>query len=145
MARNKNAQEEIMGFVLIIVVITVIGLAFLSFLRPVNEVKKTAEVSDLLYTVLGYTSSSGESIEALVKRCNSGFEESCVSLDSELSSALEASSKYISGTKGYSMNITDSRQLFYEEQGNITKTVVGDATFVRAGGEDIAIILRFYY
>jgi len=134
-----------MGFVLIIVIIIVIGLAFLSFLKPVSSVKKTAEVSDLLYVLLGYTTGSGESIEALVKRCNSGFEESCTLLNSELSSALETSSKYISGTKGWSMNLTNSEQLFYEEQGNKTATAVGDATFVRAGGEDIAVILRFYY
>ena len=38
MASNKRAQEEIMGFVLIIVIIIVIGLVFLFFVARIAGV-----------------------------------------------------------------------------------------------------------
>ena len=54
--RNKSAHEEMVGFVLIILIVVVIGLVFVGYsLRHKQEPVQNAQVSSLINTMLAYT------------------------------------------------------------------------------------------
>jgi len=76
--KNKSAQHEIMGFIVIIIIVSIIGLIFLSLSIGRGEVgKKTSvEASDFLQSAMHYTTSCAVSfipqyknIQDLIKSC----------------------------------------------------------------------------
>jgi hypothetical protein len=82
---HKKAQHETMGFVLIIIIVTVIGLGFLYFLlrtpaKPVNSAKVSALISSAVY----YTTDCYETYVPnylsglnLIKKCSENCENTC--------------------------------------------------------------------
>lgn len=76
---NKKGQEEVMGFVLIVLIIIIIGVVFFAFsLRKSGESvwQKSSEADDFLNSILAYTtdckpSSGGAylSVKELVREC----------------------------------------------------------------------------
>jgi len=75
--KSKKAQHEIVGFVIIIIIVSIIGLIFLSFMIGRGEVKKTsAEVSNFLEASMYYTTDCAinfipqyQDIQDLIKSC----------------------------------------------------------------------------
>ncbi len=76
--KNKKAQHEIVGFALIIIIVSIIGLVFLSFAIGRGEsVKKTSvEISDFLQSAMYYTTNCAIShipnykdLQDLIKSC----------------------------------------------------------------------------
>ena len=47
--KSKKGQEEIMGFMLIVVMIIVIGLGLIFFLKPSQNEEKNLQTENLLY------------------------------------------------------------------------------------------------
>lgn len=120
---NKKAQEEIIGFVLIVVIVAVIFLIFLGIsLRnqaPVTQ-REGGDVSQFLESVMEYTSSCAISSESaylsigeLVKECYSGSTcrsgtGSCLVLRQMLQEIIETNWKIGADrpVKGYVFNAT---------------------------------------
>lgn len=84
---NKKAQEEIVGFIVIIVIMSVVALIFLAFsLRgPGNEIRDSTEARHLLESVLEYTSDCAigyvpayERVSGLIRECNTNSANKCV-------------------------------------------------------------------
>jgi len=126
--KSRRAQHETAGFVLIVVVVTIIGLIFLTFLAMSrHEVPKSAEVSHLLQASMYYTTDCmviGEykNLEELIESCyyKQIGHRSEICLDNrEVCDALELNLKDVidkslgvgsnSPNKAYKMNI------FYED------------------------------
>ncbi len=163
--QNKKAQEEVMGFVIIVMIVMIIGLVFFAFsLRKSSQTSaepKQAELDDFLNTVLSYTtdceiSANNQSIRELArqcskeKRCQNGI-EACDSLNETLSTILpellgenaQIANAYV---HGYSFNISNSEQLINITQGNLTGDCFASSVPIPTGTEeDIWVRLRYYY
>jgi hypothetical protein len=74
---DKKAQNEIAGFIVIVVLVTIIGLIFLVLMmRPVSKGSESAEISNLLQSVMYHTSDCAvsyvpqyEDEQELIKSC----------------------------------------------------------------------------
>ena len=105
--KNKHAQHEIMGFVLIIIIVSIIGLIFLSFLigrgEPITQ--ESVQISNLLSASMYYTSDCAinyipnyKNGQDLIKECfkNSGNvclnnQKVCEALNSTMKKLIEES------------------------------------------------------
>ncbi len=86
--KNKLAQNEIVGFAAIIIIVMILGLMFLSFsIGRGDKIKKTsAELSDFLQSAMYFTTNCTtsyipdyKSIQDLIKACYRN--ENCINLD----------------------------------------------------------------
>tara|TARA_Y100000310_G_C20540296_1_gene742937 strand:+ start:93 stop:623 length:531 start_codon:yes stop_codon:yes gene_type:complete len=105
--KNKKAQHEIVGFVLIIIIVSIIGLIFLSFMigrgEPITQ--ESVKISNLLSASMYYTSDCAinyvpnyKNGQDLIKECfeNSlgvclNQEKVCDSLNSTMKKMIEDS------------------------------------------------------
>lgn len=157
--KSKHSQNEIVGFVMIVVIVIVIGL-FLLVLYLRQEPVKTGSknVENFLKASLSYTTECNVDIEPLnmqelIKRCHNGGycqeNESCIILNETFSDILEQTWKLENRKEGYySLNVyyqvgddTKDRILFIE-QGNCTGPIVGAEEFFRHGQGDIFLRLE---
>lgn len=77
MIKTKKAQHEIVGFVLIILIVTIIGLVFLTFsLSKETSLQNTIEISNLLESSMYYTTGCAvnyipqyRDMQDLIKEC----------------------------------------------------------------------------
>jgi hypothetical protein len=134
----KKAQQEMVGFALILIILAVVFMVFLSFsLRSSNDQTfESYEATSFLSSVLEYTTDCAiyyetdyASIQELIKKCSTDFEcfngnNSCKVLNQTISEILENSwnvgSEY--PEKGYSFNITEQNsELLSFSKGNITR------------------------
>jgi len=64
--KNKKAQHEITGFILIVVIVVIVGLFLLVFyLRQPSSIAKSKNIENFLQASMSYTTSCYLSIEAL--------------------------------------------------------------------------------
>lgn len=122
MKLKNKAQSEIVGFAVIIVIVTIIGLIFLGFSIGKGESNKrtSAEISDFLQSSMYHTTNCTtsyvpdyERIQDLIKACYRN--ENCINLDKMACSDLkEEFSKIVKNSfqvgenpknKAYKMNI----------------------------------------
>ena len=117
--KAKKSQHEIVGFVLIIIIVSVIGLIFLSFSIGRGErVEKTSvELSDFLQASLYYTTECGENgnykdLQGLIKSCYKeddcfGSVDACDVLNKTLSKLVRESFQVsdVSKNKAYELRI----------------------------------------
>lgn len=137
--RKNKAQEEMVGFVLIMIIVAVILLVFLGFsLRGKREIIESYEVESFIQAMLQYTSECEDytgflNIKELIfeckkgKTCNDGT-DSCEVLNSELNGIIEESWKAgeEAPVKAYSLGVTaDEAELITIEQGNKTNNYKG--------------------
>ena len=123
---SKRSQSEIIGFAVIIVIVSIIGLIFLSFsIGRGDETKKTsAEISDFLQSSMYHTTNCAtgyipnyKSIQDLIKSCYRN--ENCINLDKMACAALkEDFSKIVE----YSFNVSEDHpnkayklNIYYED------------------------------
>ena len=128
--KNKIGQNEIVGFAVIIVIVTLIGLIFLSLSigRGGITKKTSAEVSDFLQSSMYYTTNCTttyvpdyKNIQDLVKSCYRN--ENCINLDKlacqvlreEYSNIVKYSFKVSDDAKNKAYNL----DIYYEDL-NIT-------------------------
>ena len=82
--KRKKAQQEMVGFVLIILLIVIIGLVFMTFGKRKPRPEENIQVSSLLEAILDYTTECTHGIESismqeLIKGCYYG--DTCSNLD----------------------------------------------------------------
>ena len=106
---SKKGQEEIIGFMLVVLVIVVVGLAFLFFLKPKESGGPDLQVENTLYSILS-TSFEGQSLSARIDECAKGkdCETMGIGLKEVTNTAFEKSGlfKKEGNVKGYQLNIT---------------------------------------
>jgi hypothetical protein len=147
MRMRKKAQEEIIGFVLIVVIVAIIFLVFLGiFARqkaPVTQ-KESTDVSQYLESMMEYTSDCAISyvpafsnLGTLVKDCDSKFmcqsgKSACETLNRTLREAIEMTWKIGADRpiKGYIFNasyVSDStaRDVMFIMEGKCSSNRMG--------------------
>ena len=141
--QNKRGQEEIMGFMLVVILVVIIGLAVI-FLFNSGEggQQRDFQIENLLYSVLA-TTYDGQDIDDRIRSCEFGeeCEELGMALETVLNAAFSQSGLVVGqNLKGYSLNMSGSIELDYFE-GDLIGQSVGAAIPV----SDTLIRLKFYY
>ena len=170
-SKNKKAQEEVMGFVIIVLIVIIIGLVFFAFsLRRAGQgpEPQQAELDDFRDTMLKYTTDceigmKNQSIRELARQCNNYPSKTCQGIQNNKNVCdflQETSEKMLQDTlgkqaqianayvHGYKYNITgqEPEPLVLIEEGNQTGNFFASSTFIPSGqGSDIQVNLRFYY
>lgn len=140
--KNKKAQEEMIGFALIIIVVAVILLVFLriSLRSPEKEGVESYEVESFIQAFLQYHTNCSETYEAnylsireLIFSCDNAElcldeRDSCEVLESTLKEITEESWQ-VEGdrpVKGYELNITaNGEEILAFQEGEITNNYKG--------------------
>lgn len=156
---KRNAQEEMVGFALIMIVVAVILMIFLGFaLSNKEEVinEKDFQITSFLESSLQYTTECRDnyefvSLRDLIKLCKSqqpctDGKDSCKVLNSTMGNLLNEAWKPGADrpVKGYYMNITNSKDgssIKTFIAGNITKEQRADASEF----SNFRVYLRVYY
>lgn len=159
--KNKKAQEEIVGFAVIVIIVAVIMLFLLVFyLRsPQKESVESYEVNSFIQSFLHYTTdcedySGGMDVQELIFECNSN--ELCVNDERNscdvLNSTLKDMAKKSWSTgadrpvKGYELKImSNSEELISLKEGNVTGNYKGAVQPFARRGESLNISFRVYY
>jgi len=159
-AKNKRAQEEMVGFALIIIIVSVILLVFLSFslTSSKKEIVESYEVESFIQASLQYTSDCRynyefRSVKDLIFDCNNGGvcgdgRDSCEVLNSTLKGILD--SAWIVGedrpVKGYALDIFSGEENMTSiKKGNETGSLKGSTQNFIKGGNSIDIVLEIFY
>ena len=110
-----KGQEEIMGFLLIVVMVIVIGFGMLFFFTPKTSERADVGLENLLYSWLSVTVGDKD-IRAIISDCSGAcnLNEEIIILDS----AIEDSG-LMNTIKGYTVNVTGSAEFSYSK-GNLT-------------------------
>jgi type II secretory pathway pseudopilin PulG len=162
MINNKRAQEEMVGFALIIIIVAIILLVFLGLFltRPNNQSIQSYEAESFVQSMLQFSTQCQNynygyiSVQDLIFMCNSGTpcsdnEDSCAILNSTLTGILSHSWTIGQGSviKGYLLNITSSNgEIFTISAGNITSSSEGTSqTLPPQNGISIGIFFNGYY
>jgi hypothetical protein len=158
--RNKKAQQELVGFVMIIILLVVIGIVFLGFsLRQKPEPVEHQEsmMLDTMFAILSY-SSCETNMRQLIKDCYNEPSKDCdgVLVCSHVNKEFSAMLDSVLGediadafVHGYVLNITAQDQQNTEimslEKGNTTGNYFGAEIPIPSSGTDIIFNLRYYY
>lgn len=153
--KTRRAQEEIVGFAVIILLVIVIGVVlFVISFNKSSSGKTSLEVSDFLYSSFLYSVDCQQQIEnindlilACYKNEQCDNESSCQLLEDTYKKMLESfrageDSKY----KAYFFKINGGEQsLVYLEKGNSTRNSLGSSVKVITSEEAINVSLKLYY
>jgi hypothetical protein len=158
---EKKAQEEMVGFALIIIIVAVILLIFLGFSlnKPQKETVESYEVESFIQAFLQYSTDcssyrdSYPSIQTLIMQCNKDEpcldkRDSCDVLNSVLSDLIQESWKVEEGTpvKGYQLSIkSDGEDLISIEKGSTTNNYKSAMQDFSKDGSLIEIFFTAYY
>ena len=161
MIKNKKAQEEMVGFGLIIVIVLVILLVFLWFSASKSKSSgiESQETDSFVSSILQYTTGCENSIygyldvQNLIFSCNEGKTckngaNSCEILENELNVILEESFLITnsSAIKGYSLNISvEEKQVILLEKGNLGGSSKGRLQQIPKSGDIARIGFSLYY
>lgn len=136
---NKKGQEEIMGFMLVVVMVMVIGLGLLFFFSPRTAEKSDLDMQNLLYAWSSSAVDGSKDVKAVIGEC---IGECNISKSFEILDSAISKSGLINQLNGYSLNITGIAQIYYEKgivRGNDTRTAI-----VEIDNENTAK-LKFFY
>jgi hypothetical protein len=149
------------GFALIIIIVSVILLVFLGFsLRePQKELVESYEVESFIQGFLQYTTDCRDSgnleylsIRKLIFDCNNREKcldgrESCEVLNSTLTGIVKESWKIEKRpVKGYELKIiSNEAEMLVLKEGNITKNYKGSMQDFRTSGNSFEIFFTAYY
>ncbi len=159
---RKKAQEEMVGFALIMIIVAVILVIFLGFyLRsPQKEIVESYEVNSFIQALLQYTSNCEESYESnylsikkLIIACDNeetcfNGEKSCEVLNLTLKEIAEESWKIgeDNPVKGYELKIdSGNRTKLKISEGNITKNFKSSMQDFSIGGNSMKVFFTSYY
>ncbi|MCK9596859.1 hypothetical protein M0R19_06740 [Candidatus Pacearchaeota archaeon] len=157
---NKLGQEEMIGFVLIIVIVTIIILVFLSFSlrKSQNEVVESYQVNGFIQSFLQYTSDCRNdleylSVQNLIFSCRDGGtcldkRDVCKVLNSTLKDIVKESWRVGSGRpiQGYKLDILVNKEgMLMIKEGNETQNYEGSSQDFSRKGEDFEISVIIYY
>ena len=159
--KNKKAQEEIIGFGLIIIIVAVILLVFIGFSIKKGGEKETVEsyeVSSFIQAFLQYTTECRDvneylSVQKLIFACKESEKclderDSCEVLNSTLKEIIDASWKVgeYRPVKAYNLEIlSGEEEILLMKKGNFTQDSRGSSQNFFKGGENIDIFFEVYY
>ncbi len=153
----KRGQEEIVGFVIIVVIVSLILVFFLVF--SMNSVPQTNsyEVSSFLGSAIHYTTtcqidSAYLSVSDLVSSCLqnatcSDGQNSCDNLNQTLNTLMKKGWRWGQNlpVKGYSLNIVSSfGNVLSVQNGNITSTYKGAQEILPVSSANITVSVTIY-
>jgi len=130
---HKKGQEEIMGFMLIVIMVVVIGLGLLFFFTPKPAEQKDLDLQNLLYSWLAVTL-DGNSIEQAIDDCYQ------CDLSNETDILDKAMEKISNNVNGYSLTINGTADSYYSK-GNLT----GQSRAAVALLQNNEVKLKYYY
>ena len=152
---SRRSQEEMIGFVLIIILVAVIALIFLAIsIRPAKT-QENKEIENFLHSSLLYTTDCKSSPEIVYdfrdlikaclenKQCLSG-EKACDILDKTASELIEKSFKVGENEKykGYMFKIYEENNVLFEiSKGEMDVKKIGSEVLV----SDIYVMLELFY
>jgi len=153
---EKKSQEEMVGFVLIIVLVAVIALVFLAISVRPRQVQENKDVENFLHVSLLYTTEcqprAGEvyDLRDLIAACYKNEEclsgEPCEILNRTVSELVERSFNLESKYKAYKLEISkENETIFSIAIGNSTSNKIGSAVAIPVSGESIELTLRLFY
>jgi len=157
--RNKKAQEEMVGFAMIIVLVFIILLAFLGFSlsKSKNVPLENYEVENFLQAALQYTTDCQTSldylsVQDLIFSCEAkeqclGEKDSCEALNSSLNELFEKAWPIGEDrpNKGYEFSVeTGEEPILYIKEGNLTKNYKGASQIFSKRRKTFNIIFKIY-
>ena len=158
---NKQGQEEIVGFAMIIIIVAVILLIVLSFLLSMGSNKEAVqnyEIESFISASLQYTSECEDQIEYLsLQKLISACEErrncldgkdSCEFLNETIIKIMEKGWNVgdQSSIKGYVLRIVvDEQEKLLFKEGNETNNYRGGWQDFAKSGRDYQVYLNVYY
>lgn len=139
---STKGQEEIVGFILVVLVIIVLGIVFLFMMKPKAAEEKDFQTENLLYSMIG-TTVQGKTIGERIESCEK--EEGCDILRQSLNNLTNIAFSKVGyslgkNIKGYNLTISEGMAYSYAK-GNATQRSIAAATAVR----NSVIKLKFYY
>ena len=160
MKYKNKAQEEMVGFALIIIIVAVILLVFIGFsLRnSQKENVESYEIDSFIQAFLQYTTDCKDldnlkyrSVQNLIADCSDNEKcfngrETCDVLNSTLKGIVEESWKVVGDrpVKGYELEIkSDETEILLIKKGNVTKNY--KSSMQPLGKKDIDIFFTAYY
>lgn len=157
--KNKHAQEEIVGFALIIIIVAVILLFFLVFyIRSEKKSVESYEADSFIQAFLQYTTECEDylgylPVQKLIFECNNNAlcldgREACDILNSTLKDIVSESWPIGEDrpVKGYELNITaNQEEILSFMEGNVTKNYKGAKQDLAKAGDFVEISFRAYY
>jgi hypothetical protein len=169
---GKRAQEEMVGFVLIVVLVAVISLIFLGLsLRQKSQPEMNTQVDNLLSAMLAYTTDCAlympqyETVGDLIKscyyneRCSNG-KDTCAELRAVMDKLLKAAEGDLTldkPVKAYELNVSYSAVqqgfvvrrpeagIVYIKKGICTQNSIGSQQFIPLDTGNIILSLKFCY
>ena len=158
--KNKKAQEEMIGFAVIIIMVAIIMLVFLGFSmnKSGGDLVESYEIESFVQSTLQYHTSCYYNwkyidVKDLIFRCSNeqSCEENidpCIELNNTLKNIVSESWK-IEGDrpeKGYEMNVfSNGEEMISFSEGNITNNYKGTLQDFTKSGISIEILLKVYY
>lgn len=155
--KNKRAQEEIVGFTVIVIIVSIILIFFLVFSLSDKVETDSYEAESFLQSSLHYTSSCADNgdflpVQELIvscykeERCDNE-QEACVVLNETLKSILEES--WQTGqdfpVKGYKLEIfSDKEAILSIQEGNITGSYKGAQQILPESTVSMRILFNLY-
>jgi len=159
--KNKKAQEEMVGFAVIVIIVAIIILFLLVFYikSPQKASVESYEVNSFIQSFLQYTTEcedyhGGMSVQELIFECNDNNlcrneRNSCDVLSSTLRGITEQSWQIGEErpVKGYELKImSSSKELIFLKEGNITSSYKGGLQILPPKyGESMNITFKAYY
>ncbi len=158
--RNRSAQEEMVGFVIIVVLVSIALLILLGFLlrSPTANAVESYEVESFIQASLQYTSDCENEAELLnlqdlIVSCEVGEicldgRESCTALNETLMNLIDngwnAGSE--SAVKGYELGIkVEGEDMLMLQGGNATSDYKGNFQDFEKRGDTYEVSLKVYY
>jgi len=160
--KPKRSQEEMVGFALIVIIVSIILLVFISFSlkNPEKEVVESYEIEGFIHSFLQYTTECAEvyepnyvSMQSLIFKCNN--EEGCLNgksacevLNSTLTHILEEGWEVGSKNpvKGYELEIiSEDEEILLLKRGEFTGNYKGSSQEFFKGGNSLEVFFSAYY
>ncbi len=160
LAKNRRGQEEMVGFAMIVIIVSIILLVFLGLFlsNSGSQSVESYETESFILSAIQYSTQCTDyygylSVKDMIFMCNSEIncrsgEDSCTVLDSTLRGILDNSWNVAEGSpvKGYMLNITSNTgDVFSTEKGNITRNSESTLQSFPKGGASVSILFNVYY
>ena len=166
---NRKGQEEMVGFVVIVMIVVVVGVVFLAFSirKPSSTTQKQQELADISWALLGYTTNCSintmpQSVWDLARHCNvnnpqcdnSGGKMACQALNETVIDALATligrtnitlSDKFVHAYRFKFIGEGIPNGELIIEKGNLSGNYFSYLTFIPSNNGDINVTTRFYY
>lgn len=144
---SKKGQEEIMGFMLILVLIVVIGMFFMFMLKPrVTQSQQSVQVENLLSSIKHVNSACDKEMQEVVIMCSRdemcGEQDACSYLKGEIKTIIDTATEKagMGAVMGYNLTIASLNFEIFE--GNKTETSMAAISPLQG---DMSMQLTFYY